>query len=253
MRAYEPWSSGIHLTWERALRYYEHRLDPLRALENSGRLLRFEVTTEGVMAELPGQIEFRLNADHFNVFGGYEASGAAVSEIVALLVSTVQPRIMTSLHVALQQVIPVEGDYDEVRSRAADRMFGGWFRDSLTDWAMLVDGKMPGGSGNYQAEFGIVSREEVLGRFRRTVGRMAHSAETGRTHLPKVLPAVALFMDTVWVAGGPPTSSSPSDAVATFLDICRSQASVKAQEVYKVVLESLGGHGGSGNRRVGGS
>lgn len=217
----------IRLNWEQELRYYEHRLEVLRTLEDQGELKSFSVSGELVTASVSPSVGCVFASNHFEVSATLGGSGDHVRALIALLVATIKPRVIVRLAASFQHVVPIEKSYDDARFSGARSLLAA-FPDVVEDYALLMDAQMPGGEGKYKIEFGVVEAGDIQRRLRQEVGRME-----GVTEASSVLklgikradfPPVALFADSVWFAAGEAPSADPASAVLAFLDAAESDA-----------------------------
>jgi len=123
-----------------------------------------------------------------------------LSAVLALVESGLklcEPNGFRLLVASLQFVIPLTGEYDELRQAAGLSFLGELAaQEHLTDFAILVDSS--DGSVERQIEFGIVSAKEIPPRLARSYGRMAGPnavAPESYWARRKDLPPVALFID----------------------------------------------------------
>lgn len=228
----EPWSQRIVLDWVTELRFYEQRIEVLRAVKDEGLLHAFVVTESDVRGRLggdecemilaPGLLDITLFTPKVDL--------ARVWRAVEIAMRAVQPERPGGFRTLFQHLVPLELEFDAALARGRERLF----RLPLpvgdvdsTDWAMTVDlVEREDAAVAAQAEFGIVRRDEIPARLQRAIGRMRPFAGSpgGAANLDMAQFAdVSLFADSTWrrpyVGDG-----SFCDAALQFLKASRTRA-----------------------------
>jgi hypothetical protein len=115
------------------------------------------------------------------------------------VLDTIRPEQVLGLDGWWQFVVPLEGDYDKLRTSSFQELVSEGARGiGVEDWAWLLD--LDGGEGvKGQLEVGLVSRKEIPARLERAVGRSEGSFRPELAPAEREdLPAVAMFADVGW-------------------------------------------------------
>jgi hypothetical protein len=172
-----PWTQRITLEWGPELRFYERRIEVLRALEDRGELHAFYVSDTEVRARLHGEdcelvlrrdlLDIALQSPTADAAKGWEAAGIALSAI--------EPSRPRGFRAYFQHIAPLNVDFVTAVARGRERLFRLPPMEGdveFTDWAFLAD-LSAAEEVQGQVEFGIVQRSEIPARLRREVGRAA--------------------------------------------------------------------------------
>jgi hypothetical protein len=200
------WTQHVEVRWRPEIRYFEHRYEVLRRLEESDLLGAFRALPNERLAVRVGDAEHEMifGVDHVELTilspaGDRERMFAAL-QIVEELIA---PRRILRPHIDAQFVVPLEVGYDDARrdivvSALDTAEIGGV---ELSDYAAMLDGITDAGDTTVLAEYGIVEQEELPARLARTTGRFPGlGREAVSTHQWKVdqdLPESAFFADIV--------------------------------------------------------
>src|SRR5262249_51813970 len=136
---------------------------------------------------------------------------------------------------AFQWLDPIDGNYDDARRAAAQRVFGELPEIQPSDFAVLLDARSDDAAMAFRCEVGVVAANEIPPRLSRQQGRMRQ----GRDEVPATiwpvssLPEVALFCDTDWMAEG-----DAPESVQEFLNVWGS-VRVSAERVVSELFERL--------------
>jgi hypothetical protein len=194
------------LQWEPELRFYEHRIAILRALQDRDELHAFYVSDEAVRGRLTNDDrELVVARDRLDIsFRSPEAEAENGWDAVRLALSLIRPARPIGCQVYLQHVIPLNLDFDAAVDAGYRRLFSVPPVEGVQfgDWAFLSDLVSADGTESHAGiEFGIVRREEVPDRLERRVGR-AGRVGGGGGYAPNVDLAtfadVSLFADSWW-------------------------------------------------------
>lgn len=226
-----PWTQSLALAWRPELRFYEKRLEILRALEERGDLWAFRASEDRVQARLVDQWQ-QMSVRQSGV-ALHLLSPAADEErswkALALASEMVQPKEIRSLSIAFQYAVELPIPFADAARRGGRALVAGFGLSgvSVPDWAVLVDVALDEALGaRGQAEFGIVRALEVPVRLARDVGRIGFpdppvtSAELWEN---EEFPPVAVFMDIALNA----SIDASMDGLATlreFWETSRAQA-----------------------------
>lgn len=225
----KPVTHGLVLHWAPTLRYHQHRLDPVEALESDGSLRSFRVEPSEVGARTD-RSQLMLSASGLVLQSSESLLTEANTLLVRLALDAAKPVRYRKATALYQFVIPLEVDYDDARRTVLGRLSGSTFGPfGAYDFAMLVDGKGP--SLEWHLEFGVVSREEVAPRLERLHGHFREEHGFYRSTLLEP-PAVALYADSIWNALGFDPGQDPIQAVNELTGSTEHEADRVMQELY---------------------
>ncbi|HEY6088711.1 MAG TPA: hypothetical protein VD771_02875 [Gemmatimonadaceae bacterium] len=236
----EPTTEILELRWRPELRVLERRTELVRSFEASKQLASFRFDDQEVSLRLVDGMEMSVSLDGMDIARAIPASSEAQRSHLSHVLAMMQPTIVL-MRAWFSHVIPLTGNYDEIRRRTGAGLFGSWWPVRMSDWSLLAEGPANAPGANYQCEFGIVSKAEIPGRVTRQIGRVEGGpAKAGwpSTRLGN-LPEVALFMDSHWLKGVAIPTSSGSERVAEFYDGVVSEANALAASLHKSLTESL--------------
>ncbi len=196
-------TSAVSLRWRPTLAVHEARIALLRSLETSKRLRAFQLEVETARARVDTSAEIYIYPDRLTVA---DADGLPKRDLLSFLfeqvIELVRPDI-TRVTARFQHLVPVAHEYDEARAQAVSGLFGSAGRIHVTDFAVLIDGKQASNpSVVYQAEFGIITREDAPLRLSQAMARVSGGGEHGfdPDHWDDLtrFPHVALYVDSYW-------------------------------------------------------
>ncbi|MGW2397521.1 hypothetical protein ACWCYY_13310 [Kitasatospora sp. NPDC001664] len=199
-----PRTATLMVRWRPTAQVYEGRSRLLVALEKQGKLRAFKTEDDITRAIIQDEIEILLSPRHLAIS---DASGledpTSASFILESLSSVidVRPNFFGS---RFQHLIPLgdESAYDEARKSFCLAVFGDLAdRFGISDTSTLIDGSTDSGRNIFQAEFGIVNRDEAAERLALEVGRLRTVEEPDFSHIDwgeRGLPGVALYVSSNW-------------------------------------------------------
>ncbi len=195
-------TSTVSLHWRSTPAVYDARVALLRSLEAGKRLRAFRLETETARARVDTSVEIFLHPDQLVVA---DAAGPPRRDTLGFLfeqvTELVQPDV-TQVTARFQHLVPVPSDYNESRVQAVTALFGRNHQLRVTDFAVLVDGQGSKPSLIYQAEFGIIRREDAPLRLSQAMARVSgdgqHGFDPDQWADLEELPAVALYVDSSW-------------------------------------------------------
>lgn len=197
-----PWTRRFAFSWPQNISFFEHRYEVLRELEDQGLLRQLRVAEDRIALRLG-------DANHELVFGVRSVEGSLLQPdgdwdrivgALKLVLQALKPKHLLRPEIKFQWLVELDGDYDKLRSEAAIHLFGA-AGASMTDWSVLVDGKIEDPEGEFQAEFGILNASEAPARLARLIGRAGRSTRGDRDAPPPTqwqaskLPPVGWFYD----------------------------------------------------------
>jgi hypothetical protein len=239
----EAWTQGASVRWRPEFRFYEARTRFLTRLEEKGLIRAWRIEGDEVSVRLkdadhqvfvdPGSVRAFATTPEPDIERLILAVEAAVQEI--------NPARLTTMRVYFQHLLPMEGDYAEVRASSARRVLGSLAEDlKISDYALLLDGRRGEPLYEYQVEFGVVSKAEIPLRLSRQVGRMrggdASHALSSRFASSK-LPEIALFADSQWRVVEMPPPSEIGHALREFWSAGRREADSLAERIWSTVTD----------------
>jgi hypothetical protein len=202
---------GVH--WSPELTFYERKIELLRYLEARGLLTAFRVSEGEISARLDSAL-VRVTPEHCDVLiVGPGADLTDARQALEYVVGVVGPSDVHMFFGEFQFVEPLTLDYDLARQVALEALMP---RPAIartvrfTDFSLLVDGNDSGSPSEFQAELGVIERDEAMNRLQRTVSRMGPPDEHRSRHLATVFrkedfPSVAFFSD--WRVNAPADSA----------------------------------------------
>jgi hypothetical protein len=236
------WTQSVFLSWRRpSLRYYEHRINYLREVEDAGLLRAFRLSeldeVEARLAPRGHELKFSPTSIEVDVLGP-EPAWDVCDPLVSRAVALIDPPEVKA-YVMYQLLCPVDLSFEEAIEAAAATWFGRWAgTDSvkLTDHALLIDGQPAKSDDSYQAEFGIVKSGEIPRRLSRRAGRTHSPARS----LPSDwewtgLPETAIFIDFRY---GGKYEKAPDDIESWLIDV-RKRAASQAVDLSDLLEDSL--------------
>lgn len=199
-----PWTQAVLVHWPRSVRFYRQRFAFLERLEGEGLLTAFRTSDGGdtVEARLGGgfahEIEVWPGGLLVRMFTR-RPDRELVERAASLACELVAPEGLLSLHIFIQYLRPIRDDYDKARAASAQMMLSDvGIPAEVTDWAMLLDARSQKAPWlTFQAEFGVVRKEEIGDRLARRAGRTGSPVREGPWD-PKQFPDVAFFVDGSW-------------------------------------------------------
>jgi hypothetical protein len=193
-----PWTQVLALDWRPELRFLERRIELMRVLQEGGKMLSFRIDDREIAARFEGA-ELTMSLDGASLWVGRRTEGLTAGlQALGFALAAVLPGEVALMQAWLTHVIPLEGSYDELRIGSGRRLFPWWPAD-MTDYSVLIDGRARAADTNFQCEAGLVSREEILPRVNRNVGRTGRPTSQGMLEIDTAsLPQVALFADSTW-------------------------------------------------------
>jgi hypothetical protein len=231
-----PFTQRVEIAWGRTLRFYEHRIQLLRSLEDARLLKGFRVGVQDVGGRIKSANQ-ELEASPVRlelVALSPDADTDALLTAAGLAIEVVQPPGVHSIRVLLQYLESLPADYDKARASSGKALLSHAAPSiPVKDWAVIVD-EEPRDELSCQYEFGIVERAEIPGRLSRQVGRMR-----GRDQAPPPeerwstdeLPAVAFFLDGIWRWTGRLKGSDALVTIQRLWEDARSQGSAVVGEL----------------------
>lgn len=191
-----PWSTRTSVNWRRTLRFYERRYEILREIEDTIGISAYRREEDLVGARLPGDggvIELTPSSLMFQTRRA-DADAEQLMTAVAMTLKAMEYPRPTEVETSMQHLEPLDDDFPTAITRAVQAVLGGWSTvTGLADFGLLYDGVWKGRT--YQAEFGILSKEQVSLRIQGWVSRIApgNIAED----VPEPAPA-SLYVDSHW-------------------------------------------------------
>ncbi len=193
-----PVTQQYSLSWRPEVRFFERRLDPLRALEDQGKVRSFTVQDAEIAVQIEGPYqEIRygpsgVTARVADTRASVEVVFGAIEEVFRIL----EPAKLGLARANLQFLETLDGDYDELRTEWGERLVAPPKGISISDWALLINPdvlntKPPWGGA---LEFGVVQGAEAAPRLARAVGKLA-GEPLGEPSDRIELPEVAFFAD----------------------------------------------------------
>jgi hypothetical protein len=236
----EPWTQRIILRWVTELRFYERRIEVLRAVKDEGLLHAFAVTEGDVRGRLAGDdCEMILAPSLLDIT--LHTPGVDLARIwraVEIVMAAVKPERPVGFQAFFQYLAPLDLDFDSAIARGRQRLFRLPLPTGdvdFTDWAITADLSVAGTPDvTAQTEFGIVRREEIPGRLQRLVGRMSRIAGAARPGANLDMSAfadVSLFADSMWNTSYKGEESF-CDAALQFLKASRTRADGVVEGLY---------------------
>lgn len=206
-----PLTETLSVEWRPSLRYHQHRLEVLEALQSARLLTAWRVSDEEIGARTE-VAELTMRDTGVLLSSRRSLTSDEVSRIFRLVLGAVAPPEY-HFHVAYQYLEPIaDRTYDEARTFALNRMSFGLL--GARDCAVVMDG--PVSDRPWHVEFGIVSPDEVEVRLRRWVGSSAQNFGTNFSTFfeapPDVAP-VSLFADLLWAVPERDAANSTDDTV----------------------------------------
>lgn len=238
------WTQGASINWRPSFRFYEARTKFLSRLDEKGLVRAWRMEDEEVSVRLGDrEHEAFLTPTGVRVFATTTEPDLERLILAAELAvkETNIPRL-TIVRVYFQHLYPIEGKYDEIRSRSAHLLLGSFADDlKVSDYALLVDGRPDDPTYAFQVEFGIVSRVEIPLRLARLIGRMRGEEDQQRS-LPRQLrladlPEVALFADSSWALVKAPASDEISGALRELWGSGVREASALVERIRSTVTD----------------
>jgi hypothetical protein len=192
-----PVTQALVVHWQPTIEYHQHRLDLLAGLRSDDLLEQFRVTPDEVGVRTKAA-ELTISEHELSLHPrGSEFSDDVIDLLRRAFGSVAPPQY--HFRWVSQYLIPIETmSYELARQSALEQMSLG--SAAASDFAMLIEGKGEDGT-EWHCEFGIVEEDEIAGRLRRWVGRMSDfgAPKTRSVEIPSELPAVALFVDLLWL------------------------------------------------------
>ncbi|WP_162602881.1 hypothetical protein [Streptomyces sp. CS090A] len=234
-----PWTMVLNIGWRPTPRVYEGRNRLLLLLESQKRLRAFKTEDEVVRAMVSRDFEIMLSPAHIAIA---DASGTGESEILSAILDAARECVnfkATSVTATFQHLIPIGSgaSYEAVRSTSGERLFGSLAKKyPFTDAAILVDGKSLNRGTLFRAEFGIVDREESLGRLTQTFGRIRNGEEPDFSHVnfsERQVPDVGLYVVSNWHRHEKIPVNTDSQWFVNLAQQLRAEAGGLAEETYK--------------------
>ena len=194
-----PWTQRATVSWRPALAFFERRYSILRAFEDAGLLHQFRIEEDSVSVRLGDanhEIYFSARGLELAMFqpdGDFERLANATRAIIDHL----EPKHLLRPEFNFQWLVPLDGDYDEVRRRTAGAVLPS-FDGEATDFAVLVDGSRS--KSTYVFEAGIVDAAEIPQRLSGVRGRVRRPGQIEAPPSlwpPDELPQVAFYADSV--------------------------------------------------------
>jgi hypothetical protein len=189
------WTQRLTVSYRRSLKFYERRLEILRSFEEQGDLFDFRVTDDRVSVRLGGP-QHRLGFGATRIDAAVldpRADSQRVKDAIVSAGDALAPERMVRPIMRFQWLSPLENiSYDEARVAAAQAVFR---EDALTDFALIVDGKIEQPSLEFQAECGIVDDDEIPSRLSGQRSQVIPGDDEAPPSLwpPESLPAVAAY------------------------------------------------------------
>lgn len=198
---------SLQVTWRATARQYGARSAILESLEESALLRSFKMTEEGVSAGLTPHVELLVNpAGMLLSTFGEDFAEELMQVVLGVILERVQPE---RCHVVarFQHLVPIDADYDFVRSEVARRYLPLIAADyAIDDFAILADGKTNGGTDLFMLEFGVVSQREVPDRLAGTYSRLPRhglpAPSPRRRWRASDFPPVSLYVESMWHSHG---------------------------------------------------
>lgn len=193
-----PVTQQFSLSWKPEVRFFERRLDPLRALDEQGRVRSFSVQPTEIVVSLENRSqEIRYGSAGVNVkLGDSEANTEPVFAAVGEVFRIFEPERLGLARTNLQFLEELSGDYDELRSSWGTRFVIPPSGVSISDWALLINPDIEDVQPQWGGaiELGIVAGDEAKERLERTVGKLS-SEPIGDASDRIEFPEVAFFAD----------------------------------------------------------
>jgi hypothetical protein len=194
----------MSVAWPRTLRFFEARYEILRRLEASKLLRHFNVAEDRVGVRLG-------DANHELVYTSTRLELALLqptAEVerarmaVEVIFEHLQPTRLVRPEFVFQWIVPTEEDYDSARRTAAGKVFP-VLGQSLTDFALLCDGRREEDAVTFRLECGIAEAAEFPIRLSRQAGQLVFRQREEIFTEPSLwpretLPSVGFFCDSLW-------------------------------------------------------
>lgn len=194
------WSQELEVHWPQAWRFL------------AGRDLLLEMFTPQIFAVTDDTLYLRYdenqdlrvsaNGMHIRILSRDQMDGRAADVLVKVL-KVIEPRGLADIRATFSHVRPVKMNYDEARRLLAAKYYGPWIQDrDIKDFALLWDENAdPAGQAKYS--MGVVDRDELLERVAQAAGSHEDALRQWMPAWMKVrLPAVSIFMESRYIAGG---------------------------------------------------
>jgi hypothetical protein len=240
------WTQTASLQWAPELRYYEHRAGILRMMKEAGLLTAFKVGDSHAGAQL-GDDSHEIDFSHRDLVAAVRARDGDVQRVrraAELVLSELRPMGVGRASFAFQHLHPLEMDYDDARRTGIASLLGTSELGPvvLGDFANLLDGVAADPPCTVDAEYGIVSADEIPRRLSREMGRIRGSGRQPRSPIRKMdvsdLPPVALFIDATWTLTERIADDAVLDRFIQAWDACRIVSDEFAESVHAQLFDS---------------
>ncbi len=245
----KPWSELLTVRWLPELQFYEQKTALIKRLRRDLDTSFFRIDPDDVAVLVPPHgdtVEVAFNSLRVRGFSQFLQEKQA-RRVLSTVLDLLHPELAGSV-VTFQHVVPIGGEYSEVRQAAAARAIGLSLEGlRSTDFAILFDAEVREHEMSMQAEFGIVSKSELPERLARVIGRMRNVAESPGGPPPWLTgqddadwPDVALFVDSHWTAEQRPAGPTDLEAIYRFWMSARQLAESTVENLRSGVLGQSG-------------
>jgi len=162
-----PWRQDMTLSWPAEVRFHGAFPRILEDLRERGLLRAFRVDDKVVGARLPDQHEMNLRAARLQLSRtGGPVERKIAEEVIGSVLAHMKPAVgRWRSHAAHLYPVDFDGAFDELCADSSRRLLGDNVDQlKLRDYALLMDGNLPFEGLEYQAEFGIIRKSDVLHR-----------------------------------------------------------------------------------------
>lgn len=227
-----PRSTVVDLRWRPCLAFYEHAVEILRHLEDDRLLRQFRVDEHKVEARLADGTHLRIGVvgmAYTAPLGALPADESA--RITGHVVHALKPAdVELVIFLAHLERLDWNLTYEEACKQATTAWLPNLSADiGVFDSAPLVDGTSGRHSLRYQAEFGIVDKDQAPYRLSRMLGnRIEGPLLPPREQEARDLPPLAVFVDSSWF---PQDAPEAAEDLTTWVPRVLGEAMEEAQDL----------------------
>ncbi|WP_213575404.1 hypothetical protein [Rhodococcus sp. USK13] len=202
MDAYAPTSRTVSFLWDR-VRYelLDRRASILAELDTQKLLQGFNATHDSLTIQLRDRRTVDVSLKSVSVHEHIRAEIASVSSSeVAELIGHLLGAVRAIPQASFQHLVgwPEDIDSTQAYAQGATAIVNDASELGVSDFALLIDGAASD-VWIYQAEVGIINREEAPDRVTRVTGRSPAPRPASQPDLEDVtFPQVATFVDSFW-------------------------------------------------------
>lgn len=225
------WTQRVEVLWRSELGFFEKRTELLRELEDAGLLAQFRWTVDDVTVRI-GQFEgITIGLAGATCFvTSPKVTSDRVRAALRMVLNSLQPRDVLLHNVHVRRFAEIDDVPKQAQLVSAAQLVTGWMPSATpTDWALLMDGQSRSAPGQFQVEFGVVSREEANIRLSRQIGRVGPHEVPFGPDLAGLLDS-AFFFDWNWTTAAT-AEAEPFTEIVNMWDAIIEETAKLSEEV----------------------